>query len=581
MCEINNKRAAVGISCISWMLLIVPMVATALTPVDRAPSGADAGSIQREVLQALPEGESQPVQIDIPSLPPLKEVSGLVVNVNQFTITGNTAFDSETLEALLGGDVGSKKSFSDLQSAARKISNYYREHGYPVARAYLPEQELDESGLVLIAIIEGVTGSVTIQGSEQLIDWVGEDYASVLNKGELVNSADLERSLLLLNDLPGVTAKASLKAGAIIGSTDVDITLDESTTATGFVSANNYGTDYSGNYRLTGGANVNNLIGIGDQFTGVVLNSESAYTNYGSLGYSMPVGPLGTRVGVSYSKVDSEVGAELRQLGIQNEADVWNINVTHPFIRSHNVNQVGKVSYISKNIEETWGADFVALDPTLGSEEGLSTFAFGVSGDWRDGYYGGGYNTYSLSGDIGTIDFDSVTASRLGAEDNYFKLNYDSSRLQRVDNDLTLYAHLRGQYSKDRLVVSEQKALGGPHGVRAFGVGEGLADQAVLLSVEARYNLNLDSDVIRDSMVYGFIDAGYGKVSDALVAIGTTPGTTDKYNLSGYGVGIKLGFGLDQGMSLNANVAWGSRNEDDTGSGDNEQFWAQFVKTFN
>jgi hemolysin activation/secretion protein len=579
MCEINNKRAAVGISCIAGMLLIVPMLATALTPVDRAPSGADAGSIQREVLQALPEGQSQPVQIDIPSLPPLKGVSGLAVDVSQFIVTGNTAFDSETLEALLGGDIGSNKSFSDLQSAARKISNYYREHGYPVARAYLPEQELDESGLVRIAIIEGVTGSVTIQGSEQLIDWVGEGYASVLNKGELVNSADLERSLLLLNDLPGVTAKANLKAGATKGSTDVDITLDESTTVTGFVSANNYGTDYSGKYRSTGGANVNNLIGIGDQLTGVILSSEGATTAYGSLGYSIPVGPLGTRVDVSYSKVDSEVGAELRQLGIENEADVWKINVTHPFIRSQSVNQFGQMSYTSKNIEETWGADFVALDPTLGSEESLSIFALGVSGDLRDGYYGGGFNTYSLSSDIGTIDFDSVTASRLNAEDDYFKLNYDFSRLQRVVNDLVLYTHLRGQFSKDRLVTSEQKALGGPHGVRAFGVGEGLADQAVLLSVEARYNLNLDSDVIRRSMVYGFIDAGYGIVNDPLA--GTTAGTTDKYNRSGYGVGIQLGFGLDHGMSLNANVAWGTRNEDDAGSGDNEQFWAQFVKSFN
>lgn len=576
MCEINNKRTAVGISCIAWMLLIVPMVATALTPVARAPSGADAGSIQREVLQALPQGESQPVQIDIPTLPPLKEVAGLAVNVNQFIVTGNTAFESETLEALLVGDAGSNKSFSDLQSAARKISNYYRENGYPVARAYLPEQELDESGLVRIAIIEGVTGTVTIQGSEQLIDWVGEDYASRLNKGDLINSADLERALLLLNDLPGVTAKANLKAGITKGSTDVDITLDESTTVTGFASANNYGTDFSGNYRLTGGANVNNLMGIGDKFTGVILSSESAHTTYGSLGYSMPVGPLGTRVGVSYSKVDSEVGAELRQLGIENEADVWNINVTHPFIRSHNVNLVGQVSYTSKDIEETWGADFVALDPTLGSEESLSIFAFGISGDLRDyGSYGASFNTYSLSGDIGTIDFDSVTASRIDAEDEYLKLNYDFSRLQRLHNDLVLYAHLRGQYSQDRLVTSEQKSLGGPHGVRAYGVGEGLADQSVLLSLEARYRLNLDSDVIRGSMVYGFIDAGHGRVNDALA------GTTDEYNRSGYGVGIQFGFGYDPGMSLNANVAWNTQNDDDTNSGVNDQFWVQFVKSFN
>lgn len=574
MCGINNKRTAVGIGCVAWMLLCAPMGAMAAPPpVDSTPAGTGAGIIHRDIQSALPEGETKPVQINIPALPPLKASAGLSVNVSQFIVTGNTAFESATLEALLATDTGAKKSFTDLQASARKISNYYRENGYPVARAYLPEQELDDSGIVRIAILEGVTGAVTIAGPESLIDWVGEGYASVLNTGELINTHDLERAMLLLNDLPGVTAQANLKAGKSQGTTDVDISLDAETSVTGFLSANNFGTDYNGEYRISGGASVNNLIGIGDQFTAVLMTSDTSDTVYGSLGYSMPVGPLGTRVALSYSKVDSEVGDNLKQFGIENEADVLSLNVTHPFIRSRNYNLIGQASYTRKDIEETWGREYVLLDPTLGSEEDIDIFAIGVSGDSRDHLYGGGFNTYSLSGDFGSVDFDSVTASRIDAEDDYFKFNYDVSRLQRIDDRLGIYAHLRGQYSSDRLVTSEQMSLGGPHGVRAYGVGEAQADQAVLLSIEARYKLNVDKDVLNGAMVYGFFDAGYAKVNDALA------GTTDEYNRSGFGVGVKLGFDYD--ISLDANVAFGTRSEDGAENSDNNHLWLQLVKSFN
>ena len=574
MCGLNNKRTAVGIGCVAWMLLSAPMAAVAMPPVDTTPAGTAGGTIQRDIQSALPEGESQPAQINIPALPPLKETAGLSVTVNQYIVTGNSAFDSETLEALVASDTGTQKSFSDLQAAARKISNYYRENGYPVARAYLPQQELDVSGIVRIAILEGVTGSVTIAGPETLIDWVGEGYASVLNTGELVNSRDLERAMLLLNDLPGVNAKANLKAGSAKGTTDIDISLDADTTVTGFMAANNYGTDYNGEYRFTGGVNVNNLVGIGDQLSAVIMASDSSDTAYGSLGYSFPVGPLGTRVGLSYSKVDSEVGEELAQFGIENEADVFNLNVTHPFVRSRNYNLVAQAGLTYKDVEETWGAEFVALDPTLGSEEEITLFSLGVSGDSRDGLYGGGFNTYSLSADFGDADYDRVTAQRIDADDDFTKINYDFSRTQRVDDALGLYAHLRGQYSSDRLLTTEQMALGGPRGVRAYGVGEALADQAVLLTLEARYKLNVDKDIAANGAhVYGFFDAGYSKVNDALA------GTPDEYNRSGYGLGLKVGFDYD--ISLDANFAITTRDEDDTQDNDSNQFWLQIVKSFN
>ncbi|MDD5030907.1 MAG: POTRA domain-containing protein, partial [Rhodoferax sp.] len=69
---------------------------------------------------------------------PLVVPGGTKVTVASFKITGNTVYSEDLLQALLGGYIGKQLDLADLDQAAAQISQYYRRHGYFVARAYLP-----------------------------------------------------------------------------------------------------------------------------------------------------------------------------------------------------------------------------------------------------------------------------------------------------------------------------------------------------------------------------------------------------------------------------------------------------------
>jgi hemolysin activation/secretion protein len=566
------KRTAVGIGCMTAML--GTQMVGAATPPTTSPSGSSAGEIQSGIDKDFPAAKSATnPNINAPALPALKESGGLSVDVKQYVISGNTVFADAELEALIASDVGADKNFADLNMAARKISNFYRENGYPVARAYLPQQEVGAEGVIQIAVLEGITGQVNLSGSDSLIDWVGRDYASVLEAGELVNNKDLERAMLLLNDLPGVDAHASLKAGQSQGASDIDIRVDAQQQTTGYLSLNNYGTEYNGKYRVTGGVQFANLAGIGDALTANLLVSDSGDTLLGGIGYSFPVGPYGTRLAFNYSHVESEVGEELKEFGIESEADIFSVSATHPFVRSRQYNLIGQAALTFKDLEETWGAEYVALDDTLGSEEELTVLSFGVSGDSRDTFASGGINTYSLNVDVASLDFDSVTASRIDAEDTFVKLNYSLSRLQRYSDRTSLFVHLRGQQTADRLVTSEQMGLGGPTGVRAYASSEALGDKATLLTLEARYQVKPFAKPMQSAVVYGFLDAGISEVNDPLA------GTNEDSDLSGAGMGLKLGFRDDYYLDMNFAVGFGSDTA--TAGDDDNHVWLQLVKQFN
>jgi len=128
-------------------------------------------------------------------------------------VTGNTVFAESELVELVREYVGKEVAFADLEQAAARISRYYREHGYMVARAYIPTQTITTDAVAEIAVIEGRFGKVELDNKSRVRDSVARGYLDAF-PGTVVTEPPLERKLLLLNDLPGVgEARATLKPG--------------------------------------------------------------------------------------------------------------------------------------------------------------------------------------------------------------------------------------------------------------------------------------------------------------------------------------------------------------------------------
>ena len=219
--------------------------------------------------------------------------------VRHWRITGAHVFPGAQLEALVDEFRGQKLKLTELSAAARRITIYYRKHGYLLSRAYVPAQKV-HNDTVEIAVIEGRLGSIEVSNNSSVAaSLVTKDLAQLRSTGP-VEGHSLERSLLLLNDLPGVEVRSTLKPGASVGASDLDVQLNRTDRLSGSVDADDFGNRYTGQFRGGGTLNLNEPFHYGDVLS---LRGESAGSgmNYGRLAYQIPMGGDGFKSGIAVS----------------------------------------------------------------------------------------------------------------------------------------------------------------------------------------------------------------------------------------------------------------------------------------
>src|SRR3984957_13230352 len=160
----------------------------------------DADSILRQVQPVVPP-------------PPSSSATGLTIEqesgtqmpqtmsfqVKSIQIVGNTAFDTETLHTLVADAEGTSLTLVELHERAARITDYYQRHGYPLARAIIPQQVID-SGIVRIEIIEARYGNISLENASRVRDSVLLSTLSPLQSGQAIGQRTLDHALLLLSD---------------------------------------------------------------------------------------------------------------------------------------------------------------------------------------------------------------------------------------------------------------------------------------------------------------------------------------------------------------------------------------------
>jgi hemolysin activation/secretion protein len=456
-----------------------------------------------------------------------------------------SVFTPERLQAALAGYLNRPLALADLQAAARTLTELYRQQGYFLARAYLPKQDVTE-GIVTLVISEGRVDSE--QGLR--IEGQGVRLKPSVVKGVLgraapgnqpLKRAELERGLLLLNDLPGIGASANLEPGLTPGTTRIVADLKEAPLLSGFALLDNYGSRYTGTNRASAGVNVNDPFGYGEQLTVQATQSQKSddtnYT-YRRVGYSQPIGTEGTRAGVAYSNMAYSVGKDLANLRAEGTAQTWTANARHPLIRSRERSLYATAAYDRKTLyNEAAGS--------ATSDKLIDVGTTGLELDQSDALGGGGYNYAGLSLSAGQLDLGR-NASSLSSDQgtggahtqgSFQKLNWHASRLQRATEKLSFALLTSGQFASSNLDSAERFQLGGPSGVRAYPTGEAAGDEGVRATLEARYFVG-SFGAWGDVNVQAFYD--WGRVRQFKDADGQTLTTPNNYNLSGYGLGVTL-----------------------------------------
>ncbi|MEN6413106.1 MAG: ShlB/FhaC/HecB family hemolysin secretion/activation protein [Veillonellales bacterium] len=493
---------------------------------------------------------------------------GQRIAVSSFRITGALPpVPQEELLALVASEAGRELTLTDLNNLAAKITQHLRQQGYLVANGYIPAQAVKD-GVVEIAVIIGRYGKIDIQNHSGLKTAVAVNFLSGLNSGDYVQKDKLDRTLLFLNDLSGVSVKATLVPGVDAGTSDLVVAITDTAKINGQTYADNWGNCYTGKNRLGVSLNINDFSGRGD-----LLNVGGVYAGSGMYNYStdylIPTGGEGAKFGVGYSQMHYLLGNTFAPLGASGVSKTTSLYETFALKRSRDFNLNARVEYDNKLLKDQ--IDRNASDNRKRAE----VWVFGLSGDSRDNFGGGGVNSFSLTYEKGDLSLDSGDAvasdANAKAGGSFGKTEMTGRRLQYINDRLTLYASFTGQLSDKNLDSSEKLQLGGPTGVRAYPVGEASCDEGYLFTGEFRWNLPKPN-----FQLAAFYDNGKARINkNSWAGAGE-----NKRVLAGAGLGLI--WNSPDGYAVRLDYAWKITTDNPAASApdDNGRVWLQTIKYF-
>jgi hemolysin activation/secretion protein len=391
--------------------------------------------------------------------------------INAIDFNGNTVFDSYRLKRVVERFVDRELNLWDLGRAADAVSEFYQQRGYPLARALVPAQKVVD-GRVRMNIVEGILGKVRVAGNHRYSADTLLHRGGELAPGKPINLPALERKLLVLNEQPGLQARATLQAGSDFGASDLLIQATEKPLSLD-VALTNAAREDIGQTRVDSTLSWNNPLGIGDQLSVRGILSQHRLLHYGKASYSVPLGSEGDRLTASYSRVRYRVAGELDILQLGGTAETDELTWTHSLIRSRQHDRsVGLTASYRKFTQQALGVQL--------SETRLPIYTANWNERWFDDD-GTAWNGKLALSSNGRSNADST---RQDAEQLRIEANVDATA--SLGNQLDLYVKFNSVYSRQRLPDSDKFDVGGPDSVRAYRPSELRGDSGELTTLELR-----------------------------------------------------------------------------------------------
>lgn len=390
-----------------------------------------------------------------------------------------------------------------LKQLTALITKYYRNQGYFVARAYIPQQTI-QNGIVEIAIIEGIYGEFSLENQSLVDNDVLQGYFSQLSRTHVISVGSLEKQILLVNDLSGVViTNATSYPGKNIGEGNFVINAQPTQKYSSYSALNNYGSRYTGEYKLAVGATVNSIGGVGDALSLNTMISDTQNLKYLNLNYERALGYTGFKGNINASLIKYNLdniftdSAKTTKYVGYGTINILVGTLRYPIKKTKSHTQEIALEFMHNNMDDTNGVKNLPLGTltiTGTTKKSVNAATLSISDsrectflekatqiDTRMSLTRGRVNMdndYALSNDT------SQTAG------SFSKANVNLSFTQQLLDKTTLKVTIEAQKSFGKNLDSSQDiSVSGSGGVRAYEDGELSGDQAVRFSLDLIYSL--------------------------------------------------------------------------------------------
>jgi hemolysin activation/secretion protein len=479
---------------------------------------------------ALPQvGGAPQIEVPMTALP-----GGAQVVVKQFEVVGNRVIDTATLAALVADGAGKSLTLPDLEALAQRITKHYRAHGYFVARAYIPAQEVS-SGIIKIRVVEGNYGEFHLKNQSLVRDDIVQGMLDDVKSADIVSLDTLERVMLIINDTPGVrVTRADVMPGTKVGTSDFAVDTQATAAYNGYVLLDNYGSVYTGKDRISFSLDTNSITGRGDRLALSGLATDTGGLLNARLGYGLPLAPNGLRGELALSQTQYQLGNTYSSLNAKGTAQALDATLTYPVrrIRAQTIEASLNMAY--KDLEDKVGTSSIPKTSsavTLGLLVRDESKVFGMDGLTR-------FSLNLTAGELKINDAVTLAQDAKGAntQGSFSKANVSLSRVSLLPNAFSLTTSVSAQQviTDKNLDGSERMSVSGTNGVMAYPSGELIGSNATLVHLELARPLPAWGKLQSNWLLFG----NWGQASAA------KPLATDRTReISDVGIGWSANYG--------------------------------------
>lgn len=500
--DLEHRGDLLGLIVFTSLLLVMPVSLTHAQPLPGPADIDQTKPAEQKNLILQPPPQSAPVAPgeETPDLEIPPEAAAVTFTPTAFNVEGVTAFSAAEIETIYSPHIGNKTSIAIIWEVANAITKKYRDAGYFLSRAYVPAQEVS-SGVPVIKVVEGYIGETSISGLDKNYEII-ETAMSRIREQRPISTQALERELLLLNDLPGLSFQSILEPANNADAAAVRLALiARQKPGTTILSADNAGSRYLGPYQLSASWQESFLPLQATSLTFVTapmrgemkaFNAEHRFT-------LSTAADLYMRAGYT----NALPGYRLKPQEIESDSVTGEMGINYHLIRqrTHNLTLQGGISLRNSKSD---------IAGSLLSRDKVRTAHIGLSCDIEDSW--AGYNSANLVLTQGLSLLNSskagdINATRQGASPDFTKLQLSYMRMQPISGSWAGVLSLSGQKASRSLYSSEEFGYGGMSAGRAYDNSEIVGDDGLSASIEMRYQGITPVERFH-ILPYGFYDAG-------------------------------------------------------------------------
>ncbi len=444
------------------------------------------------------------------------------MRIDEVRVEGVTVYTPESIAPLYADLVGATVPRARLDTVVEDLQTKYRTDGYILTVVRGEIQSVSGRPVFVLRAIEGYIGEVKLDGDIGPAGILVYEFLEHLTWIRPVNNGDLERYLLLVQDIPGVSVRAVLRRTAEPGAVQLVAQLSRKPFSA-YAQYDNLGSNEAGPNEMLLRGTTNSFTRFGEQFEAIFFNTFNREQLFGQVDASAFLGAEGLRLAGYGGRGNSVPGGALAGTGFVGNYTIAGLGLAYPVIRSRRLNLTPDIAfdYYDSSVDVN-GANGIPVQLNSGH---LRIFRAGGSLNFQDAVLADfpAANLVILKASqglpgVGASSNQEAMPPRVGNRTDFTKLAGELTRVQNLATFGTVETALKlsvgGQYTGDILPPSEKFFCCGLRWSRGYFYGQVTGDRGVGATAELQLNTGftdvpiLAAEHRLDVQFYGFYDFG-------------------------------------------------------------------------